>query len=199
MDLSNLIKYLEDKGFQDPKTGNLFFPAYMYLYEPEQEYQLREQIKILTARLQRPNHFLECLVLNIYDEFIDYLKSQTFAGETVFDQIMELEEDDVEDADDWIRDEINKEAFYDFIETKVKNYFKDSSAKRVYLLVHGFGSIFPYLRSSTFLKRTEKLVKDFKMILFFPGKYDKQHYSLFNVLSDENMYRVNLLNNMIDL
>ena len=35
---------MSDKGFQEPSTGNLFFPAYVYTYKPELEYEIREQI-----------------------------------------------------------------------------------------------------------------------------------------------------------
>ena len=63
---------MADKGFQEPRTGNLFFPAYIYTYPPEQEYAIREQIDLLNAKLKRPNHYLDSLVINMYEELIDY-------------------------------------------------------------------------------------------------------------------------------
>ena len=37
-------RLLTDKEFQEPETGNLFFPAYIYQYDPKEEYSIRKQI-----------------------------------------------------------------------------------------------------------------------------------------------------------
>ena len=42
IDFDKIFELLSDKSFQDPRTGNLFFPAYIYTYEPEEEYEVRE-------------------------------------------------------------------------------------------------------------------------------------------------------------
>tara|TARA_R110002073_G_scaffold71451_5_gene175447 strand:+ start:2377 stop:2976 length:600 start_codon:yes stop_codon:yes gene_type:complete len=187
---------LSDKGFQEPRTGNLFFPAYIYTYKPELEYEIREQIAQLINKLKRPNHYLDCLVINIYEELINYLKANSFSGSSIFDLIMEKEKEDYQDAFNWVLDEVD-EGFYTHFERKVKNHFTDKSEKRVFLIVYGFGTVFPYLRASDFLKKTEKLVKEFKVIVFYPGSYEDSNYSLFNVLNDDNLYRANHLNNQL--
>ena len=69
--------------------------------------------------------------------------------------------------------------------------------KKSYLLVHGFGNIFPYLRVSTFSKNIEKVVKGFKVILFYPGKYKNGNYMMFNEVDSENAYRATYLNQFI--
>ena len=78
MILDKLYDFLSDKGFQNPDTGKLFFPAYIYTYDPKDEYQVRKEISDLIERLKRPNNNLNCLVINIYEEFINYLKSTNF-------------------------------------------------------------------------------------------------------------------------
>ena len=182
-----------DKGFQEPRTGNLFFPAYVYTYKPEQEYEIREQITLLIKKLKRPNHYLDCLVVNIYEELINFLKSHSFSGATIFDSILDQEKNDYEDAFNWVLDEVDN-GFYDHFEAKVKHHFQDKNEKRVFLIVHGFGTVFPYLRASDFLKKTEKLIKDFKIIVFYPGEYKNSNYYLFEELNDDNLYRANHLN-----
>ncbi len=47
INVDKIYNLLADKGFQEPRTGNLLFPAYVYTYQPEQEYQIREQIELL--------------------------------------------------------------------------------------------------------------------------------------------------------
>lgn len=199
LNIDKLFELLADKGFQDPTTGNLFFPAYIYTYPPEKEVAFREQIDLLTEKLKRPNHYLECKVINIYYELINYLKGESFAGKSLFDLLIEKEKEDADDAFDWIRDEITGDEgrFFAHLEEQLKQYFKPEEDKRVYLIIHGFGSIFPYLRTSELLKKTERLIKEFKLIIFYPGKYENSNYSLFGILDDDNMYRANHLNRIL--
>ena len=63
-----------------------------------------------------------------------------------------------------------------------------------YVLVKGFGTIFPYLRASRFMNRFEKYISGYKMILFSPGEV-KENYNLFKLLNDEHLYRaIKLIN-----
>ena len=170
VNVDKIYDLMADKAFQEPRTGNLFFPAYVYTYPPEQEYEIREQIALLMDKLKRPNHYLDCMVLNIYHELIEYLKEESFAGKSVFDLVIEKEKEDSRDALAWVKDEINFGKFYQRFENKVKAHFKNEHEKRVFLVIHGFGSAFPFLRASELLKRTERLIKEFKVIIFYPSR-----------------------------
>lgn len=195
--VDKIYDLMADKGFQEPRTGNLFFPAYIYTYPPQKEYAIREQISLLIEKLKRPNHYLDSLVVNIYQELIDYLKSEKFAGKTLFDLVVEKEREDPTEALAWIRDEVNHGEFYKKFEAKVKGHFNEDHDKKVYLIMYGFGSAFPFLRASELLKRTEKLIKEFKVIIFYPGEFTDSKYSLFGILNDDNMYRANYLNRQL--
>lgn len=197
INVDKLYDLMADKGFQEPRTGNLFFPAYIYTYPSEKEYQIRENLDLLIEKLKRPNNYLDCLALNIYHEIIEYLKSEEFAGKSLFDLVIEKEQEDPEDAFSWVRDEINHGDFYKRFEKKLRTHFETSDDKRVYLILHGFGSSFPYLRASELLKQIESVIKEFKIIIFFPGEYKDSKYSLFAMLNDDNMYRANHLNNLL--
>lgn len=195
--IDRIYDLMADKDFQEPSTGNLFFPAYVYTYPPEKEYQMREQISLLNERLKRPSHYLDCLIINIYQELVTYLKEVSFTGKSLFDLVLEKEKEDPEDALAWIRDEINAGDFYKHLENKIREYFVENSDKRVFLILHGFGSVFPYLRASELLKKTERIIKEFKVIVFYPGEYKDANYSLFGILNDDNMYRANYLNRLL--
>jgi hypothetical protein len=191
---SKLFQIMADKGFQEPRTGNLFFPVYIYTYEPSQEYEMRQEINLLIEQLKRPNNYLDCLVLNMYDEMIDFLKEEQFANRTLFDLICEKEKEDAEEALEWVLEEINEGNFYQKFTDKVKKHFGENNEKKVYLVLHGFGTAYPYLRVSDFLKNTEQFIKDFKVIVFYPGNYEHNNYNMFGLLNDDNLYRANHLN-----
>lgn len=195
LDSNKLYDLMADRGFQEPRTGNLFFPAYIYTYKPELEYEMRKEIAFLIEKLERPNNYLNCLVINMYEEMIQFLKGEEFSGSTLFDLILEKEKEDSDEALDWILEEINDGNFYTNFENKVKSHFANNDDnKKVYLVLHGFGSAYPYLRVSDFLKNTEQLIKEFKMILFYPGNYEHNNYNMFGLLNDDNLYRANHLN-----
>ena len=197
LDSNKLYDLMADRGFQEPRTGNLFFPAYIYTYDPALEYEMRKEIAFLIEKLKRPNNYLECLVINMYEEMIDFLKGEEFSNRTLFDLITEKEKEDSEEALDWILEEINDGNFYANFENKVKAHFGEKNDKKVYLVLHGFGSAYPYLRVSDFLKNTEQLIKEFKVIIFYPGNYENNNYNMFELLNDDNLYRANHLNKYI--
>jgi len=192
--IDKIFQLLSREDFKDPDTGLLFFPVYIYTYPPEIEFEIREQIDQLNEQLKRPSNNLNCLVVNIYKAFIDYLKEIKFAGASLFDSIIELEKDDYEDALAFVQEKANEEQFMAYIGTKFQQYFEQQSADKVYLFLHGFGSIFPYLRLSTLLKNTEKYTNNFKLIAFYPGDFKNANYSLFGFFNDDNVYRANHLN-----
>lgn len=199
MIVSKIYDLMANKAFQEPRTGDLFFPAYIYTYPPEHEYTTRNEIALLTEKLKRPNNFLDCLVLNIYDEFIEHLKSFSFAGRSIFDEVIKKEKEHPQEAAAWVRKLATNPKFYQFINKRVIDHFGEGTDKRVYLLIHGFGEAFPYVRASEFLKNTESLIKEFKVIIFYPGEYKDGQYHLFKILNDDNMYRANHLNQLLNI
>lgn len=195
--IDHIFQLLSREDFKDPDTGLLFFPVYIYTYPPEKEFQIRNQIDTLNDRLKRPSNSLNCLVINIYKEFINYLKENQFAGASLFESIIELEQEDYTEALEFIQEKANEDQFMNFIGQKFEAYFKEQQTDKIYLFLHGFGSVFPYLRLSTLLKNTEKYTKNFKLIAFYPGDFKNANYSLFGFFNDDNVYRANHLNKFI--
>jgi len=198
MKLSDLFEELSKREFQNRETGNLFFPAYIYCYEPNKEYQIRSEINELKNRLIRPDIFQECMVINIYDEFINYLKTEKLGEDSLFDLFVNQEKEESEsEARENLKQTADSIEFLKQIDKKIRVHFQlPSKYKKVYVLVHGFGSIFPYLRASEFLKRFEEFVSGggYKILVFYPGKYENNHFYLFNEINHETVYRASVLN-----
>jgi hypothetical protein len=195
MTIPELYDLLCDEAFQDPATGNLFFPAYMYIYSPEKEYYIREQIADIKKRLIRPNTFVEVLVINLFEEFKSYLESREFGTGNLLSVLMEKESTDATTVEQTLKREANSANFYAWVNNKIQLHLMNvDNFKKSYVFVQGFGEIYPYLRASKFLSNFEKYISGYKIIMFYPGSA-KEYYSMFNLLSDENPYRaIKLIN-----
>lgn len=195
MTIPELYTKLSNKDFQDPSTGNLFFPAYMYMYDPTKEYEIENEILDIKNRLHRPNNYLHVMVVDIFQEFINYTKTTNFGKSTKFDFYLQ-HEDAKSDA---VHKALEKDAydarFLVFLNTKIQEHLEVSKPYEVsYVLMKGFGNAFPYIRASRFMSNFEKYINGYKLIIFYPGEA-KEYYSLFRLLKDENLYRaIKLIN-----
>ena len=78
MTITELYNKLDDKDFQNHLTGNLFFPAYMYVYDPDKEYEIDQEIMNIKERLHRPTNYLDVMVLDIFEEFLEFMRNKNF-------------------------------------------------------------------------------------------------------------------------
>jgi hypothetical protein len=197
MTIPELYDLLCDEAFQDPATGDLFFRAYMYIYKPEKEYYIREQIADIKKRLIRPNTFVNVLVINLFEEFKSYLESREFGKGNLLKELMEREASDCATVEQTLKREANNKNFFAWVNDKIQQHLRGvDSFKKSYVFVQGFGEIYPYLRASKFLSNFEKYISGstYKIIMFYPGSA-KNYYSMFNLLNDENPYRaIKLIN-----
>lgn len=195
MTITELYKQLSDKDFQDHQTGNLFFPAYMYMYDATKEYEIDREILDIKNRLHRPNNYLDVMVIDIFDVFIEYLKQEKFGKVTKFEFYTEHEKTKSDAVDKALKNDAYDTRFLKYLDNKINLHFENASSYEVaYVFVKGFGNAFPYLRASRFMSNFEGYIKGYKLIMFYPGEA-KNYYSLFGLLKDENLYRaIKLIN-----
>lgn len=195
MTIAELYTHLANDDFKDYETGNLFFPAYMYMYNAEKEYEIDAEILDIKNRLHRPTNYLDVIVLDIYEEFIMYLKQEKFAKSNKFDFYNAHENKKPEAVNKSLFKDAYDTRFLEFLNNKIQAHLKiEDSFQRSYVFIKGFGNAFPYIRASRFFNNFEKYVKGYKLIMFYPGEA-KEYYSLFGLLKDENLYRaIKLIN-----
>lgn len=195
MTIPELYTKLSDKDFQDHETGSLFFPAYMYMYDATKEYEIETEILDIKNRLHRPNSYLDVMVLDIFEEFTEWLKETKFGKVSKYEFYLTHEAQ----KQGAVRNSLEKDAYDDrflkFLDNKIQSHLISAKPYEVsYVLCKGFGNAYPYIRASRFMSNFEKYVRGFKIILFYPGKA-KEYYSLFGLLRDENLYRaIKLIN-----
>jgi hypothetical protein len=194
MTITELYSQLCDKDFQNHQTGNLFFPAYMYMYKPELEYEVEKEILDIKNRLHRPNNYLDVLVLDIFEEFISFLKNEKFGNATKYNYYSEHESNKKDAVDKALKQDAYTEKFMNYLRDKIADHHNDTDYEVAYVFIKGFGNSYPYIRASRFMSNFEKHIKGFKLIMFYPGEA-KGYYSLFGLLQDENLYRaIKLIN-----
>lgn len=196
MTVTELYNQLSNKDFQDHQTGNLFFPAYMYMYDATNEYEIDREILDIKNRLHRPNNYLDVMVLDIFEEFIDYLKQDNIVKDISRFKFYSTQEliKPVEVDKALFREAYNKR-FLEYLDNKIQRHLENANHYEVaYVFLKGFGNAFPHIRASRFMNNFEKYIKGYKLIMFYPGEA-KSYYSLFGLLKDENLYRaIKLIN-----
>ncbi len=199
MSIDRLYERLETKDFLNPSTADIFSPFFFYTYDASEEYHVRKEIESLKQKLQRPMAMVDTLVLNIYEVVIEYLKNQTVAGKTHFDLLTELDQKSSDRLPVSLERLLSKDDFVLFLLNKIQSHLSaDSHLKKVYVFMHGFGTVYPYLRAHKLVSRLEQHVKNYKVIIFYPGKFDGSNYRLFNKLAVKNIYRANHLNTLLE-
>lgn len=198
MTVDELYKKLSDPSFQDTQNGDLFYNFYVFQYEPEKEYEIQRQIKELKDSLERPNNFIDLLALDIYEEFIAFLKEQEIWGTTFLEEVLNTDKVDPDGATKMLTEQANSEDFLKRLHEKImKHKAIDDDKDRPFIIFYGMGKMYPYLRTSTMLAKYEQynLSSEYKIIVFYPGQKDGNSFRLFNRLYDQNTYRATLLLN----
>lgn len=195
MTITELYNQLADKDFQDYHTGDLFFPAYMYMYDAVKEYEIDQEILDIKNRLHRPNNYLDVLVLDIFEEFINFLKHEKFGKQFKYDFYLRHESTKPAAVDDSLYRDAYDDRFLQFLNGIIQSHLAKANQFEVaYVFLKGFGNAYPHIRTSRFFNKFEKYIKGYKLIMFYPGEA-KTYYSLFGLLKDENLYRaIKLIN-----
>ena len=200
--LDRVFDRLSDPEFQDLGSGLMSFPAYIYVYPPDREYELRDELPNLCERLKRPKvqpqEEQAPLLLNVYEAFLRYLEDRTLGGRPLLERILEQEENDPDQIAKQLKRHARSAGFVGGLAEQFEEYIQaPSEYKRSYVFLHGWGSIYPYLRASQFLDRMEGRLGDYKLILFYPGTYEEGQFRLFGELNSNRVYRASCLNEMI--
>lgn len=197
--LNDLFQILRDPDFQKPGSGLMSFPAYVYVYRPDQEYAFRKALPKLKERLRRPNVGQNPSIRNVYDAFIEYLSAKTLGGRSLLDRMREQEEDNPEGVEKRLKKHAQSEEFVEHVATEFSAFVEEEGEMdRSYVFLHGWGAIHPYLRASEFLDLMEPHLRGYKLILFYPGTYSDGQFRLFDKLSTGNVYRASCLNERIE-
>ncbi len=199
MTIDELYQKMEDKSFQDTSTGTMFYNVYIFQYPAEDEYEMCKQIESFKSRLQRPSNNLDILTLNIFNEFCVYLDSKPFGkNPSLLEYLKRKESENPKSVQDTLSRNASEDGFFAWIDKRIREHLnKENELTKSFVYLYGFGQIYPYLRTNTFLSNFERYNhgEDYKIIVFYPGHAKKNSFSLFGCLKDDHTYRsINLIN-----
>lgn len=206
MSLNDLYAKLRSKAFSDPSNGDLFYNFFMFQYPAAEEYKWRRDILDVRDKLEKPADYLDTLVLNIFDEFCDYLDKKPFGTKnpSMLKYLLDKEGKGgpaIEQVQKSLTKHAESDEFIQYLHSRIEGHItkQDDVHQRPYVFIYGMGQMFPYLRANTLLTKYERLNKSsaYKVILFYPGKTtnDGTRFRLFDLLDDDHNYRAHPLIN----
>ncbi|MCD8313155.1 MAG: DUF1788 domain-containing protein [Bacteroidales bacterium] len=195
--ITELYEHLNSPEFQNTE-GNIFYNYYIYQYPADKEYEMRRDIQDFKKRLERPNSYVNAMLLDLFDVFCDYLKKERFGNDSLFDDTLKEDQIRPEYVTAELTSDANSDRFIEYIHERINDHLKiNDGLHKPYIFVYGVGKIFPYLRTNVFLTKYEKYNEPnlYKIILFYPGHQVGNSFSLFDSLEDTHTYRAILLIN----
>lgn len=170
--LDFLYKKLSSPDFANPETGNLAFPSYTVVYEPQFDHQLADTLQKLAAHLIRPQSYAETLVVNVFAFFLDYIKSLPFGrNQSLYEAYLKTEPQNPAYVLKGLAEKAQSDEFIARLYDHIRGSFleTDNANSKSYVFVYGFAQIYPYLRTKHFLNKMERYTQGYKLIVFYPG------------------------------
>ena len=138
------------------------------------------------------------MILDLFQVFCDYLSEEKFGDRSLLEDTLEEDRLHPDMVTTELTTEANSDNFIHYVNERIKAHItQNDGLNHPYVLVHGIGKMFPYLRTNVFLTRYEKYndTSLYKIILFYPGHQEGNSFSLFDTLPDSHTYRAILLVN----
>ncbi len=200
MTVQELYEKLTSERFKDVEHGDLFYNFFVFQYPANKEYEMRKDIIDFKARLIRPTNYVNVLTLDLFKEFCTFLEGIPFGNKypSFLQYMFDKEQKDPAAVTKALTIKANSREFLEYIHNRIMEHKKqEGDCETPYVFVYGIGSMYPYMRTSTFLSKYEEFNKtnQYKIILFYPGHRVENSFSLFGRIHDHNTYRAHLLIN----
>lgn len=195
--VQELYDYLSSPEFQRV-DNDIFYNYYIYQYPAADEYRMRRQVCEFKQRLERPASYVNAMLLDMFDTFCSYLRSERFGDKTLLDDTLDEDRLQPDMATRELTTEANSDSFIHYVNRCIEAHLaQNDGLHKPYIFVYGMGKMFPYLRTNALLTKYERYndTSRYKIILFYPGQQQGNSFSLFGLLPDTHTYRATLLIN----
>lgn len=165
------------------------------VYEPQQEFRLRQQVQSLT-------HDLQSLGWNVGQISLNHLLMKRLRQEEqrVIDSISQRERSlyrrNPDRALTYLKEKISPyvegpEGIARDVIAEIDQFVETHpvEADRTVIFLRRAGSLYPFLRSSALLKHIDGKTRNLPVVLLYPGKHDAQSLSFMGELAGDRDYR----------
>ena len=150
---------------------------HIFDYDPGDELAVTREVSNIASSLGNVR------VFNIHDIIIEILKEKNY-----LEKSFELEQ---KKGSDFVNKAIMRTLKTDSKQGLIVEKIAGSVKKGDIIFLTGIGQSYQIIRAHTLLSNLQSVINDTEnpVILFYPGSYDRQPLSLFNVFPAENYYR----------
>lgn len=156
-------------------------PFYIFDYNPQDEFLVREHIKMLKQKINNKNADTRIKEIDLFDVLINCLKDKGY-----LERAIDLEK------------RYGSEKFIDTIKNSLglkteNNAFVKKIVELVepgdVIFITGVGKVYPIMRSHKLLNNLFPHITQNPLVLFFPGSYSGYGLDLFDEIKGDNYYR----------
>ena len=175
MDL--LKKKIQEPRFLQMKGLGNEVPFYIFDYPAEKELLIRETVEKIVVSFKKKD--IKILEINLYDLCLEILQKRI-----PFEKIADFEK---RKGSEHLLEKLRPMLKIDLLNNEIISRLEKDNYNMVFLT--GVGNAWPLIRSHKILNNLQTVMKHIPLIVFYPGKYTKYDFSLFDRFKDTNYYR----------
>ena len=177
--LNQILPTITSETFLRGKGLGNEIAFYIFDYPPEAELRVREHIQFLREHMPKHKPGVRVQHVNLLDFVLTYLRQRH-----LLDKAMVMQKTK---GDAFILKQLATILHPD----KIAPVFAEVAQPDQHdlVLVSGVGSVYPLLRVHTLLNNLHAVMGQTPLVLFYPGRYDRQALQLFGTLTNDNYYR----------
>ena len=179
--LEQIIPRIKSDGFFEGRRLGNELNFHIFDYNPKDEMIVREYIEMMKRKLNKEYETYQVIEVNLYQAIIDILNTKGF-----LEKNFEFED---KKGSEFVFDKTRKALRLTLANDLLVNYIKERVEPHHIVLMTGVGQAYPIIRSHSILNNLHHVLDQNPLIMFFPGRYDGQSLSLFNLIKDDNYYR----------
>lgn len=180
--LEAIERIIKEPSFRQNKGLGNEVGYYIFDYPAKDELTVREWVKYCQGKNEPAIDGFSLMVFDLYDIMIDALEQEGFLEQTFkFEQRYGMGK--IESSISKLL-QINENSG-----GAVTAYIKDHTPENAVVFLIGVGKCHTVLRSHIILNNLHQNFDLVPVVLFYPGKYDGNGFSLFGSIEDGNYYR----------
>ena len=187
-DMDTLEERIKKPEFRRNKGLGNEVGYYIFHYDPKEELAVRKSIKLLQDKINKGNFDFTVIVFDLYEILINVLKEKGF-----LEKCFKMEK---ERGFTTLVKELSKSLRIDSEQKDgpIIKYIKDNTTPDSVVFINGVGKCYPVIFSHDVLNNFHAVLDTVPVIMFYPGEYNGQQLSLFNIITSKNYYRAFPLN-----